>query len=280
MRKYFFIVFLILVFQACAQKNKEQKQTLQHYSLFNGQEISMPKQLKEISGITFGNNDSLLYAEQDELGNVYSIQLKTKKVQLNYSLGIKGDFEDIAYAKGLFFLLRSDGKIFSFSEKNKTLLQIQDAKIYEKIVPNAEYEGLCYHTQTNSLYLLAKTIPNDKKYCLIYQLQLNDKYEIVATKELQLNIKDWNSLLNQKISHFRPSAISYNYLDKQWFILSSINHVLIVLDSKWNIVDYAVLDIQKYPQPEGMTFDRSGNLWIASEAGTQKNGKIYKIERK
>ncbi|PZP42598.1 MAG: SdiA-regulated family protein, partial [Pseudopedobacter saltans] len=42
---------------------------------------------------------------------------------------------------------------------------------------------------------------------------------------------------------------------------------------------YADLDVKKYPQPEGMAFDNKGNLWIASEAGNKKYGKLYKIER-
>ncbi|MFT4202360.1 MAG: SdiA-regulated domain-containing protein [Chitinophagaceae bacterium] len=274
MRKKLLIIGGICAFNACAQTNAPSETELQHYSPAKATTIELPKKLKEVSGITFmENNDSILYAEQDESANIYSVGTVDGTTTEFKTANEKGDFEDIAYSGNGFYLLRSDGMILFFPQGIHPVTQ------HKSLLPAAEYEGLCYHAADNSLYVLAKTIPNDKKYIIVYKLALTSNGEPGFGKKITVDVKTLERSANIAIGHFRPSAIAYNIVDRQWFLLSSINHLLLVLDSNWQYVEYAALDKKQYPQPEGMAFDSKGNLWLSSEANTQKYGKLYKLER-
>ncbi|PZP44512.1 MAG: hypothetical protein DI598_14380, partial [Pseudopedobacter saltans] len=216
MRNTFLIVLLVTFLQSCAQNSHTTKTVLTHYNPANAIEKNMPPDLREISGITFTNNDSIIYAEQDELGNVYAFNTNTNQTSKVYSLGIKGDFEDIVYSNGIFYLLRSDGRIFTFS--SESMAQTTNYTEFENIVPKAEYEGLYYQKKSNSLFLLAKTIP-EKEMGIIYQLGVDNAGQIKNNKTIKLNTKDWKHVLGYTINHFRPSAISFSGIDNQWFIL-------------------------------------------------------------
>lgn len=279
MHKCFLLLLTICTLQACSQNNTVEKKDLEHYAVSTPVTIILPKTLREISGIVFSaESDSSLFAEQDEAGNIYTVNIRTGATDLFNTIQQNGDFEDIAYnGKNIFYLLRSDGTIFSIPKQNN--LVPQDIKQY-KLLPNAEYEGLCYRSEDNSLYALAKTIPGNKKGIFIYQLPLNTNNEPHFGKKTTIQTHTIENTIDNKIGHFKPSAITYNSMDRQWFILSSINLSLLVLDDKWQILDYAQLNRSQYPQPEGMAFDNKGNLWISSEAGTGKHGKIYKIARR
>lgn len=279
MQKWIFFLLMVYTLQACAQSTTVGKKDLKYYTVSSPTTITLPKTLREISGIVFSpESDTSLFAEQDEVGNIYTVNTQTGATRLFNTIQQNGDFEDIAYnGKNSFYLLRSDGTILTVPKENN--LDTQEVKSYN-LLPAAEYEGLCYRLDDNSLYALAKTIPGNKKDIFIYQLPLNVNNEPSFGKKITIQVRAIENTLARKIGHFKPSAIAYNSLDKQWFILSSINLSLFVLDEQWQLVDYAQLDRAQYPQPEGMAFDSQGNLWLSSEAGTNKHGKIYKIARR
>ncbi len=269
----------ICTLNACGQITNTTHTMLTHYNTSKPQTIELPKILREVSGIVFSDGiDSVLFAEQDEFGNVYSVNTQNGTSTLFNTIQQKGDFEDIAYNQSVFYLLRSDGTIFSFPKKN--IVDKAEIKTFGNLLPAYEYEGLYYHSIDNSLYALTKTIPSDKKNIFIYQLPIQSNGEPILGNKISINIKDVENLVGKKITRFNPSAIAYNPVDQQWFILSSVNHLLLVLDKNWAAIDYTILDAQVYPQPEGMAFDSKGNLWLSSEAKNQAYGKIYKIERR
>jgi outer membrane protein assembly factor BamB len=72
--------------------------------------INLPDELKEISGITF-TDDNRLFAHGDEDGDVYQLNPETGQIIKSFALGdmlvVKGDFEDITYANDKFFLVES-----------------------------------------------------------------------------------------------------------------------------------------------------------------------------
>ena len=74
------------------------------------EKVDLPSELIEVSGITF-TDDNRLFAHGDEDGDVFEIDVSTGKIIKRFHLGswlvIKGDFEDIAYAKGKFYLVES-----------------------------------------------------------------------------------------------------------------------------------------------------------------------------
>src|SRR4030095_13496599 len=96
-----------------------------------------------------------------------------------FSLGefpVKEDFEDITFANGKFYLLKSTGDIYEFEEGEDN--GRVEYKIYKTELNHAnDVEGLCYDPETNSLLLACKgasgTGDNEDK--AIYSFTLNDK---------------------------------------------------------------------------------------------------------
>jgi uncharacterized protein YjiK len=62
-----------------------------------------------------------------------------------------------------------------------------------------------------------------------------------------------------------PSAIAIHPITEQLFITSSVGKVLMVLNPDGRIDHLQRLDKKLYAQPEGMTFDSDGTLYISTE---------------
>jgi uncharacterized protein YjiK len=62
--------------------------------------------------------------------------------------------------------------------------------------------------------------------------------------------------------------------DDKYYLLSSKSKAIIVLDLNGNFLEGARLSPSMHPQPEGITIDENGTLFISNEGG---NGvaKIY-----
>jgi uncharacterized protein YjiK len=56
-------------------------------------------------------------------------------------------------------------------------------------------------------------------------------------------------------------------LTREWYIISSVNKVLLVLNDQWKVKASYALDPVLFKQPEGLAFDRRGNMYISNEGG-------------
>ena len=65
---------------------------------------------------------------------------------------------------------------------------------------------------------------------------------------------------------FKPSAAAVNPITHDIFIISSVNKLLLVLDSVKNIKASYKLNPGLFKQPEGLTFSETGKLIISNES--------------
>ena len=79
---------------------------------------------------------------------------------------------------------------------------------------------------------------------------------------------------------FRPSALAKDPKTSEWYVIASINKILLGLDAEWNDIEAIKLDKKVFPQPEGMVFDRDGDLLISNEGGKTGAGTIVKVPRR
>ena len=75
---------------------------------------------------------------------------------------------------------------------------------------------------------------------------------------------------------FMPSGIAIHPDTKDVFLISSVGKLLVVLNKNGKIIDMAPLKRSLFRQPEGITFDKEGNMFISSE-GRGKKGYILKF---
>jgi len=250
------------------------------YDLSSPVTIKMPAILDEISGISFSDKSDTVYAVQDENGTVFHFKPGDKDLGAT-KFAKKGDYEDISVFNDQLVVLRSDGSLYLFPVNETSQAEAVHVKEWKKMVPGGEYEALYADPATREIVVLCKQCAADKKTSNVtgYVLQwANDS----------LFIKDRFTLDAAAISKgsskhkgaFRPSALARNPRTGQWYILSSVNKMLVLADKNWQITETHTLRPSLFPQPEGIAFDKNGHLFISNEKGTAGYGTILKFELK
>lgn len=284
--KYYLIFGIWLTALGCAscqeQNRNEGTVEIQNrsfpYVLKADAMYTMPADLEEISGITFvQENANILYAIQDEDGLLFRYDLLKKKVLLKTPFASKGDYEELTTDEEYFYVLKSNGHIYSFPVERTSVSG--KVIVNEGLVPKAEYESMAYDPSSKSIFLLCKVCKVDKKGKAVsgYILKIGDGGRLSSGGEFALQISALSALEKRIKKTFKPSAMARRESSREWYILSSINQVLVITDDAFKPKEVIHLPRKDFEQPEGIAFDKDDNLYISSEAGQQKHGMIYKF---
>jgi uncharacterized protein YjiK len=254
----------------------------QGYDLTKPVKYNMPESLLEISGIAFhhGKSDSL-YAEQDEEGHVYYFRLGDKQVS-HSKFGKRGDYEDIAILNDQVILLRSDGTLFIFPYNQVRNKDIANVQTVTNVLPPGEYEGLYADEKANQFYVLCKhcSVDNTKKSSSGYIFNLSANGGVKQSGTFSINVKDIEAIIAKKKVAFHPSALAKNPLTNEWYILSSVNKLLVVTDAAWKVKAAYTISPSLFIQPEGIAFDNQNNLYISNEGDKITPGTVLKFNYK
>ncbi|WP_421943359.1 SdiA-regulated domain-containing protein [Pedobacter sp.] len=258
----------------------EQPKTDFPYDLANPIKHNMPQSLFEISGIVFNNGDpKQVYAIQDEDGDLFYLGLDDKEAKFT-KFGGKGDYEDLAILKNQFIVLKSNGElhIFPLSEISKP--EVANVKKVKDLLPKAEYEGIA--ADGDKLYVLTKNSKTDdkNKATSVYAFTMSDDGSLKADGEFALPYKDIAALSGAKKGNFKPSALAKNKNTNEWYILSSINKMILITDASFKIKNFISLKGGNFNQPEGIAFDTDNTLYISNEGGTLSAGNILEFKLK
>ena len=78
----------------------------------------LPFELKEISGMA-AIDDNTIACIQDESGIIFKYGLEEDKIIETLKFGKSGDYEGIALKDNIFYILRSDGRIYKVDPAGK-----------------------------------------------------------------------------------------------------------------------------------------------------------------
>jgi hypothetical protein len=250
------------------------------YDLSKPEKFFMPSGLLEISGIAFhnGNNDTV-YAIQDEEGRLFRLAWQNKKQQ-HTKFGKGGDYEDLTIWNEKVMVLKSNGSLytFPFSESvNKEALHVQE---FKQLLPQGEYESIYADEPSGNIYVLCKNCPADdsKRAVTGYILTAGD--ELKQAESFTIDVGEIKTIAGKVKRGFRPSGLAQNPLTKEWFIISAVNKLLVITDNNWHVKEGYPLNGRIFSQPEGIAFDKAGNLYISNEGDDLSEGNILKFERK
>ncbi|RFZ85038.1 SdiA-regulated family protein [Mucilaginibacter terrenus] len=244
------------------------------YDLASGVDYNMPNELLEISGIAFNNGDkNRIYAEQDEDGNIYYMKPGDKDAK-SVKFGKHGDYEDVAIGNGQAVILRSDGEIRTFPLQQVEAGTITGQQVFKGLLPEGEYEGMHFDNITKKLYIICKQCQDERssKEDGGFVFDLGTDGKVTKAGEFNINVKEISKEEGKKIK-FRPSALARNPLTKEWYIVSSVNKLLVVTNAGWKINASYKLN-KGFLQPEGIAFDSEGNLYISNEGDEISSGNI------
>lgn len=273
-------VILMVCCISCNMQNKAAVASPPGYDLAQPEKFKMPSSLLEISGISFrkGNSDTI-FAIQDEEGKVFRLTWQNKK-QTHARFAKNGDYEDIAILNEQVLVLKSNGELFSFPFSQMNNEDAEQVKAWKHLVPPGEYEGLYGDEATGNIYLLCKDCETDNKQKTVTGYILSGTDSLRQTGQFTIDMTAAKTGGGKIKKGFRPSALAYNPITREWFVISAANQLLVVTDDNWHIKETYHLDSGIFNQPEGIAFDKAGNLYISNEGDELTDGNILKFTRK
>ena len=225
----------------------------------------LPKELKEVSGLSYYKDDKLLCV-QDEDAVAYVFDTQKKEVTENFGFGGYGDFEGIEYVNGEIYALESNGNLFRF-EPSSNQIGLTKTDLPKK----TEVEGLGYDPKTKRLLIAVKKGKGSSDKA-VYSFDLLNK---AVFKDMSLNDEQLKGA-GIDPETYEPSAIAVHPITGEWYILTSVGKRLLITSRKAKIIYSEPLDPEQFIQPEGICFAPNGDLFIASE-GQKKKGYILKF---
>lgn len=262
------------------------------------EKFKLSKNLKEISGLTC-YKDKWLAAVQDEKGAIYLIDMNTGNTEDVIEFSADGDYEGIACVKDVFYALRADGVLFQIKNWKGKQKKVRTKVIDTNLGERNDTEGLCFDPIKNRLLIACKASAvigeNEHSFRAVYAYDLKkNKFNVepvfkLSKKSFKKYVKE---NLEENLSYIpylkeikkakknmllEPSAIAIHPVTNQIYLLSAAANSLIVLDRNFNIKHLKRLNSERFEQPEGLTFNSRGDLFIASE-GLKKKARIYKFD--
>jgi uncharacterized protein YjiK len=226
----------------------------------------MPRDLDELSGIAL-THDGRLLAHGDERGQVSEIDYRRGVVTKQFVVGrptVNADFEAIAVANGIVFLLASNGTLYEFREGangERVDYTTHDTRLGKE----CEFEGLAFDSTLNALLLACKNVGTKhlRDHLVIYRWSLDGNGHRLS--RLTVPLKGILESLGEKELH--PSDIAVDPLTGNYVLIANEKAIVEITP------DARVVFARKLPrghdQPESIAITRDSILIIGDEA---KNG--------
>jgi uncharacterized protein YjiK len=225
----------------------------------------LPQNMAEISGLAL-TPDGRLFGVPDEHALVSEFDYRRGVVVKQFLLGrrgVQGDFEGIAIAAEVMYLLSSNGRLYEFREgANGTSVEysIHDLELGKE----CEFEGLAYDSAINSLLLVCKHVGMKelKDNLVIYRWNLvetGERLSRIATPMSQL-------MTDQGWKEFRPTGIEVDPQTGNYVIITA-ERGLVIVSPEGAVLAIRILP-ETHDQPEGVAITRDSMLIISDEAVT------------
>ncbi|MEM6697688.1 MAG: SdiA-regulated domain-containing protein [Bacteroidota bacterium] len=286
-----FILFLVflLISVSCETAPEAYQQSLSSfpYDLKNPDlNVKLDQNLTETSALSLSPNGELLLTLNDEEGKLFYIRKKDGKIEQEVDFGKKGDYEGVELVNDLVYVIESKGDIHEIGIAGKEKKSYKQYKTFLKT--EDDIEGLGYDAEQNQLLLACKSCR--KRYDdqrVIYGFDLTTKelkkepVRRIYKDSLQQFLSqqtEINFMIHKMLAKsFAPSAIAIHPISKDWYVLSSVGKMLVVLDAKGNIKHIEKLSPKLVKQPEGLCFDTDGTLYMTSE-GDGGKGRLLRYD--
>ncbi|MEC8683166.1 MAG: SdiA-regulated domain-containing protein [Bacteroidota bacterium] len=226
----------------------------------------LPDALEEVSGIAWVS-DAKIAAVEDEDGLIYIYDLAKNKIDKTIEFADDGDYEGIAVTGEDAYVMRSDGLLFevqNYATAQPVTKTYQSAMSHKNNV-----ETLSYDAKNQRLLTAPKDLdPNDEDIKGIYAFDLK-QHLMLPDLVARIDMKDKafkKFEKNKAYRTFRPSDLAIHPKTGEIYMLEGVNPKLIILDKTYAIKKVYELDKDDFAQPEGITFNPDGTLFISNEA--------------
>jgi uncharacterized protein YjiK len=286
-----FALLIVVLFSFCKHETKQKTPddensgglTISGYDLKHAsQSWKLTEQLKEISGIVKLGGDSLL-AIEDLHASLYFLKLENSKGTIVADLPFaanqkdKFDIEDVAMIGDTIYALWSHASVFKIWNW-RTKIQSKEYSTFLDKKNNTE--GLAYDPVSGNLLVACKKESGDedekKTTRAVYEFDVKAG-DLKQDPFLLVEQKDFKKFVADKVEFF-PSGIAVHPVSHDIYIISTRGNKCIACYShSGQLKSFEYLDKDLLPQPEGICFDASGNLYISTEGKHGEAAAIYEF---
>lgn len=263
------LLFGLLLLTQCYPGSPQNKRSSfpKAYDLSSYRKIHLTDDLEEISGLEWVGDDQL-WAIEDESSIIYRIDPETGKILKKRKFAKNKDIEDLLVIDNVAWVLQSNGTLYRVESP---LQKYAETVTYEfPIKEKRDMEAIVASQNEPYLYVFCKVCKWDigPQQASIFRFNLNTlQYDPEAS--IQLKRATIQPLLNNPSAEpldIQPSAAAFHPIEKKLYVISSSGKWLLILDSDFKPEEVHELDPVLFKQPEGITFDPAGNLYISNEA--------------
>lgn len=276
---FIYTIFTVTLFCGCAvNEKKSQSPNNSRYDLLNPYVIKLPAGLAEISGIAYYPKDTAVFAIEDEAGTLYKIYLTKNEIK-KWRFDKKHDFEDMVLHDSIFFVLISNGDIEWVKFGNADSIITGKYEFPDAGKKRNEFESLYYDDSLRQLVLLCKDCEDDsKKTVSAWGYSIDSG--LYTPSVITIDVQSVSQKTGEQKIKLKPSATAINPVTNELYILSSINHLLIVTDRAGKFKEVFELDPVIYKQAEGIAFTPAGDMIISNESHETGLANILIIKNK
>lgn len=239
----------------------------------------LPDSLREISGISH-LSDSKMACIQDEDGIIFIYDLNLGKVISEIKFGPRGDYESIRVIDSTAFIMESKGRVYKVSNFESDRRQIE--KFTTEFNSSNDMESLDFHPTTNSFL----TIPKEKNlstHCKAFSIYKMNARNFKIAEDCFLTLTNKQAFFKAHRSEFmaadfHASELSVHPHTSEIFILSSKPPKLLVISKEGLPKEFHLLNPEHFQQPEGLSFDSRGRMYISNEEGNFNRQNIQLVE--
>lgn len=235
------------------------------YDLMNPVIINLPDSLSEISGISYYAKDTSVFAIVDEDGLLYKISLTHKNTIKDWRFDKKHDFEDVVLHDSVFYVLISNGDIETIRFGKGDTIMTSKSQFPDADKKTNEFESLYYDNNLKQVVLVCKNCEDDKNKEKVSAYSFNDSAQSY-TPVFTIDAAPVAEKFGLEKMKLKPSAVALNPATNEFYILASVNKLLVVTDSNWKFKEAYELDPAIYKQPEGIAFTPAGDMIVSNES--------------
>ena len=217
-------------------------------------------ELEEISALSMGP-DNLLLAVQDEDGYIYRLDPESGDVVRRDRFAGSGDYEGIEWVGEWIFVMESNGHLYRTPALQPT--RGETLRIRLDLPGGCDAEGLAWNGPNERFLVSCKDADGVRGQKGRSVFAFSRIGELIG-RELFMDDDLLESAGVDGVSDFRTSAVAVHPITGRIFLLSSDDPALCEINDGQLMCQ--PLDLKTMRQPEGLTFDTHGALWISSEA--------------
>jgi len=241
----------------------------------------IPESLKEVSGISH-IDDSKLACIQDEKGSIYIYDLNLKSIVKEIEFGPRGDYEAIRIIDSTAYVMDSSGQLFRIENFE---LESRRVEVFQTgFSKKHDIESFDINKTTGEVLTIPKenNLLSTRDRFLIYEL---DPTTFDIKDDYFINLSYRDPIFEGDVSwfmetNFFPSELTIHPTTQEIYILDSKTPRILILKPDGTPKKMHLLDPKKFQQPEGLSFDSEGRIYISNEEGNFQKQNIQLIELK